>query len=547
MNCQDSRKEEPPNQAGPDSEVGCEKLIVMGILAVLSLMVALDACVIVTSLPEIVKGLETNTSGGFWIGTSYLLANAVAMLFIADLSEAFGRKPCLTVSVAFFTIGTIICCLSDTIAQMLTGRSLQGIGGAGIMMLSIVIYTDLVSQSIRPKWYGIILGAWALGNCLGPIIGGVIAQHTTWRWVFYIMFPFCAVGMVLVPWKVNVKPRSKTTHEKLAMIDWAGGVLFISSSTLFLVAISGGGIQSPWNSVGTLAPLCLGIAGFVSTLVYETRVTQKPFLNRNLFWGPSPIAVYICGAVQGLLLYGQLYYIPQFFILVKGFSPVNTGLALLPVMFTLMPGSIATGFFITRTENCQYPIWAGWMLTTIATGLTILWDANTPASVWATTLVLLGLGHGAVLNAQTTAASQAAFSSVATVRGTEPNEGIATAMYAFLRQFGMAVGVGIGGSTFQNVFLLNLDMDGLPGNHEAKSQVNVAELLQVVIDSSARAEILDACILGLRGVSCLYVGLSGAALFVSMWVKRYHLNQFVTTEQKLQNSGKRVLGVAEAA
>ncbi|KAK0373211.1 MFS-type transporter [Colletotrichum limetticola] len=507
-----------------------DKLVVMGSLAILSFMVALDACVIVTSLDAIVEDLQTTANGGFWIGTAYLLANAVAMPFIADLSKVFGRQSCLMASLLFFTVGTILCCLSHAITQMLVGRALQGIGGAGIIMLCLVIYTDLVPLLYRPKWYGIVLGAWALGNCAGPIVGGAIAQYTTWRWIFYIMFPFCAAGIVLVQWKVKLKPRIAAARDNLASIDWAGGIFFISSSTLFLVAVSGGGLQSAWDSAGTLVPLCVGTAGLLWTFVYEARLSRRPFLDLGLFWGFSPIAIYVCGAVQGLVIYGQLYYIPQFFIVVKGFSPVDTGLALFPVMFTLVPGSIVTGALVTRTKNYQYPIWAGWSLTVIASGLTLLWDINTPIGVWAVTLVLLGLGHGAVLNAQNFA-SQAACKPGA--------ESAAAAMYAFARQFGMAVGVGVGGSVFQNIFGLQLDSYGLPADGTARGQSNTAEILGAVTDDETRVRILHACVRGLHGVYGLYVGLSGAALLMSLPIRKFNMDRALVTEQRLQSSGDR--------
>ncbi|KAK1975653.1 major facilitator superfamily domain-containing protein, partial [Colletotrichum cereale] len=196
----------------------------------------------------IVVDLELSIYDGFWIGTAYLLANAVLMLFIADLSHVFGRKPCLTISVAFFALGTIFCCVSHSIGSMLVGRSLQGIGGAGIIVLCLLIFTDIVPLLFRPTWYGLVQAAWALGNCVGPILGGVIAQETTWRWIFYIMFPFCAAGLVLVPWLVDTDSRTGGVRERLRKMDWLGNALFIGSATLLLVAISWGGLRYTWGS-----------------------------------------------------------------------------------------------------------------------------------------------------------------------------------------------------------------------------------------------------------------------------------------------------------
>lgn len=144
--------------------------------------------------------------------------------------------------------------------------------------------------------------AWALGNCAGPILGGVIAQYTTWRWVFYIMFPFCAAGLALVPWLVDTDSPSGEVREKLEKMDWLGNALFIGSATLLLVAISWGGLRYSWSDAGTLAPLSLGALGMALTMIYESRFAPSPFLQRRLFQTASSIATYACGAIQGLVV-----------------------------------------------------------------------------------------------------------------------------------------------------------------------------------------------------------------------------------------------------
>ncbi|GKT61082.1 major facilitator superfamily transporter [Colletotrichum tofieldiae] len=498
------------------------QLSIMATLALLSLMVALDACVIVTSLHVIIEDLGLSTYDGFWIGTAYLLSNAVMMPFIADLSHVFGRRPCLTVSVASFALGTIFCCVSNSISLMLVGRSFQGVGGAGIIVLCLVIFTDIVPLRLRPKWYGLVLGAWALGNCIGPILGGVIAQNTSWRWIFYIMFPFCAAGLVLVPWLVNIEPPAAAISEKLKKIDWLGNALFVGSATLLLVAVSWGGLRYSWRSVGSLLPLFLGAVGMVCTMIYESRFATYPFLRRRLFQTASSIATYACGTIQGLVMYGQLYYVPLYFMDVRSFTPVQTGIALFPVMFTLVPASIITGRLVTKTNNYRYPIWVGWTLASIASGLMLLWDADTPANVWAPTLVLLGLGHGAILNAQNMASHAIC---------NEGDEGIAAAMYAFLRQFGMALGVGVGGSTFQNVMLLKLERNGLSAVDAHGGTDAVAAILSASSDPELRPKILDAYVYGLRGVYGLYVGMSGAALLMSLLIRGVSMNKGLLSER----------------
>ncbi|KAH8742986.1 major facilitator superfamily transporter [Diaporthe sp. PMI_573] len=434
--------------------------LIMFTLSVVSFMVALDACIIITSLNAITIDLKLNTTQGIWIGTAYLLVTATTMPLLAELSNVFGRPAVLTSCLVFFTVGTIFCCLADGISLLLGGRVLQGLGGAGVMVLSLVIFTDI----------------------------------TTWRWIFYIMFPFCGLGLLLVIKFLTLNPPRATLRQKLDSIDWVGAFLFIPSGTLFLIAVSWGGVQLSWSSPGTLVPLCLGTLGFVATFLYELRFATKPFLQRSLFWGTSPRVAYICGAIQGFVIYGQLYYIPLYFLSVKLYTPIHTGLALLPVLVTLVPSSMIAGRLVTRTADYRWLIWIGWTLTTVGSGLTLLFHSDTPVAVWVVVLIILGLGHGAVLNAQNFAAQ--AMSRVG-------EQGAAAAMYILTRQFGMTLGVGFGGCVFQNVMSLRLQQTGLDTSIATHSEAFVAELHRMHADSIMRSQILDAYSFGLRGIYVL--------------------------------------------
>lgn len=145
-----------------------------------------------------------------------------------------------------------------------------------------------------------------MGTCTGPIIGATFVQHinsrNAWRWIFYLMFPFCFLGFVTIPLVLTLKPRTTSLKEKLARVDWFGGFLFISSSTAFLVAISWGGTQESWGSWRTYVPLELGSLGIVGSLLWERYGAKEPFLKRSLFHCVSSYAAYFGAMVQGLLV-----------------------------------------------------------------------------------------------------------------------------------------------------------------------------------------------------------------------------------------------------
>lgn len=393
----------------------------------------------------------------------------------------------------------------------------------------------------RPKWYGTVQGAWALGTCIGPIAGGAIAQDTTWRWVFYLMLPLCGFGLATIPLLLSVRPRvAKTVGQKLRRVDWVGAAAFTASATALLVAISWGGTQFAWSSPATAVPLALGAAGLVATGLWERRcgtstttgtgtTACEPLLPHALFGSTSAVAVYACTAAQGLLLFGQLYYIPFYLMAARGDSPLRTGVGLLPVMLTLVPASIAAGALITRTGAYRPPIWAGWAAVAVGCGLTTLWDSRTPTPARAAALVVLGLGHGAVLNAQNFAAQAIS---------PPGREAHAAAAYALLRHLGTALGVGVGGSAFQNVMAARLRALAVPdaARWAANAEGWLPRLRAMVGDGdggAAAAEVLDGYVAGLRGVFRVYLAVSGAALLLSLLVRHCDMNKDLSSEHEV--------------
>ncbi|KAI1504750.1 major facilitator superfamily transporter [Biscogniauxia marginata] len=494
-------------------------------LATISMIVAMDASIIVTTLNDIIGDLGGTATEAFWIGTSYLLVNAVTMPFICSVSDVIGRPICLTFSLAAFSVGTICCCAAHDVTTMLAGRSIQGIGGAGIHSLGLVTQTDIVPLRWRPKWYGVTLAAWALGLSIGPIIGGAVVQYSTWRWVFYIMFPFCGFGLIAIPYLLTLKPKKATVREKFSRIDWVGGALFTGSATSFLIAISWAGSQYAWDSAQTLVPLIIGVAGLVFTVVYESNWAKQPFLRRSLYHDMTSTSTYVAGCIQGLVMYGLLYYTPFYFMSVKNFSPLNTGIAILTSLLTVTFGGIVSGRIVTRFNNYRWPICIGWFTASIGAGLYLVWPLNDRAEVWAITLLIIGSGQGIVLNAQN-------FASQAMCK--PGDEAAAATMYAFVRQFGMALGVGVGGSAFQNVMALKLRWLGLDVEI-AKQAESYISVLRSLPHDQFRSDIIDSYKYGFMGVCSVYLAVSVVALLISiLFVKNVDMTRNLETKHRLE-------------
>lgn len=499
-----------------------EHLLIMFTCAVSSLVVSLDSTILVPILPTLAIDLHGTAAQAFWTGTSYLLTHAVVQPFVAAISEIFGRRELLIPSIVFFAIGSVVCGVANTFVVMLVGRVVQGVGGAGIITLSQLLFADLVPLRQRPKYFSIVLIAWALGSVLGPLVGGLFVERSTWRWCFWLNLPICGVALLMAIWFFKLKFESTATDfkTKLKRADWLGNFLFITSLTSFLVAISWAGIQFDWSSFQTLVPLCLGALGVLLAIMYELKLAKNPFLRHSVFNGRSAAASYTVAMIQGLEVYMALYYVSFYFSACHFFGPIRTGTSIFPATTLLLPGSAIVSGLISRTGRFRWAIWAGYATSTLATGLFVLWDDKTRTAVWAVCMCLFGLGMGMVL-------SSVNFSVQAVV---EPEDcGQAAAMYAFMRSIGMTLGVAVGGTVFQNVMKGKLKELGVDNATEIAKHAEgfIQQLKHLSTDGAEdvlRRNVMAGYVHGFRGVWIVMTVLCGLGLLVSLLIKKGNLD-----------------------
>jgi MFS family permease len=431
-------------------------------------------------------------------------------------------------SIFLFTVSSIICAVANNFTVLLVGRVIQGIGGGGIVTLAQIIFGDIVPLRQRPKYFSLVLGAWAIGSVAGPIIGAAFVQEVTWRWCFWINLPICGIALPLSFFCVKLHTERKSLLEKVKLVDWAGGFVFIGSLTSALVAISSGGIEHAWDSWRTLVPLIIGVTGVVLSLLWERYGAKNPFLYRSLFPNLSAIVTYLNALAQGLVLFCGLYYVVFYFSAARLRRPINASVGLLPAVVFVLPGSVVVSSLITRFGRYRWAIWVGWVFTTIGCGLLILLDENTVTAVHATALSVLGLGLGMVLSALN-------FASQASVTDTK-DSGRAAAMYAFMRTMGFTIGVAFGGTIFQNLLKQRLRELGVAqaDNIATHAEGFVEEILrQLPLSEPLRAPALEAYAYGFQGVFIAMTAVSGVALVGSAFVKHFELDKTLESRYSL--------------
>jgi MFS family permease len=244
-------------------------------LTTLTLMVALDATSLSVALPVMAQQLHGSAIQAFWSGTSFLLTSTVFQPVIGSFSAIFGRKPMVFASLALFLAGSVVAACAHSFAVVIVGRSVQGIGGGGVIALTEILVTDMVPLRLRGQWFSFISSAWAVGTVTGPLLGGGFAQNVSWRWIFWVNLPFIGVGAVLVVLFLKLNHQTSAFTAKLRRVDWVGSFLFISSLTGFLIPLTWGGVMYEWSSWRTLVPLIISGLGLVGFVVYEEWLARK--------------------------------------------------------------------------------------------------------------------------------------------------------------------------------------------------------------------------------------------------------------------------------
>ncbi|EGY17401.1 MFS transporter L2 like protein [Verticillium longisporum] len=539
-------QEEPPVEPVA-FKPGRDFFLAFAALSILMLAVALDATSLGVALPIMSTELGGTALQAFWSGTSYLLASTVLQPSFASMSAIVGRKYVVYVSCLLFTVGSIICAVAQNFTVLLIGRSIQGIGGGGIIALSEVIVTDLVPLAVRGQWLSILSAMWAIGTVAGPLMGAGFAQHATWRWIFWINLPLMAVGLLMIYFFLNQTELPGDLRTKLARFDWFGSFLFTAGSTILLFGISTGGVMYDWGSFRTLLPLILGILTLPVFAYWELHWAKEPVIDRGIFRNWTMIANYIMTVFHGMILWSLIYFLILYYQGVKFYSPIISALACLPESLTVAPAGIVVGVIAAITGHYRWSLWTGWALTTLGAGLLYLLNPDTPVRHWIPLNLPIGVGTGMLFPAMALSIQAACAPHL---------NAQAAAFFAFLRTFGQSVGVAVAGVIFQNALA-----DELAATTEfaavADRYADEATIVIGIINGMApgpdRAVLVAAYADALKTIWLSLLAFAAFCLVLSASVASYSLQQAhdpkqaLVTKQRDAAAAKRAAADVEAA
>jgi EmrB/QacA subfamily drug resistance transporter len=410
------------------------------------LLAALDQTIVSTALWTIVQDLDPvhGLAHQSWVVTAYLLASTVVTPIYGKLADLYGPKKIFMFAITLFLVGSALCGMSQNMGELIAFRAVQGLGGGGLMALVFTIIGVVVPPRERGKYQGYFGGVFMLAMVLGPLIGGFFTDRSHlfgtsgWRWIFYVNLPIGILALVVVSIVLHVR-SSQIKHK----IDYAGAALVAAGASALLLVTVWGGTSYAWGSPTIIALIAFGAALLTGFVLWEAKVATEPILPMHLFRNSIFRVSNAIALVLGMAMMGSLIYVSTYLQLVVGYSPTMAGLAILPMMFGIMPASIISGRVISKIGKYKpFPI-AGTAIAALGMFLMSRLTETTSATERGVYMFVLGLGMGLVMPVLTLAVQNALpFKDIGT--GTSAN--------LFFRNMGGSFGTAIFGAVLINRF-----------------------------------------------------------------------------------------------
>jgi EmrB/QacA subfamily drug resistance transporter len=301
-----------------------------------------DQTIVATALPTIASNLG-EIQRASWVVVSYLIANTIAAPVYGRLGDTFGRRSMMIMALAIFMVGSVLCALSPSIEWLTAFRVLQGFGGGGLMTLSQALIGETVPPRERGRYQGYLAGISVSSSTFGPVAGGYLTQAFGWQSIFLVNVPLGLIAVVLV-----LRLMSRPADRRRTTFDIPGLVLFIMFVSPVILAL-----EQLQRMESSTVPMALGLLAFgilsLAALFWQESRSTSPLIPPRLFKEPSIWRSDGLAACHGAALVSLITFLPIYLRAVRGASPAETGLLLLPLTFGIGVGSMITGQIVTRT------------------------------------------------------------------------------------------------------------------------------------------------------------------------------------------------------
>jgi len=406
--------------------------ILAGLMAGMFLA-SLDQTIVTTSIRTIADDLN-GLSLQAWVTTAYLITSTLTTPLYGKLSDLYGRKPLFLTAISIFLIGSVACTFSESMFQLAGFRALQGLGAGGLFSLALTILGDIVSPRERAKYQGYLVAVFGTSSVVGPLVGGFLAGQaqilgvTGWRWVFLVNVPIGAIALVIVAKVLNLPHQPRQ-----ARVDWPGALALALGLVPLLLVAEQGRVWG-WTSPAALSSFGVAAVGLALFVYVERRYGDDALLSLRHFriraFGVGTAGILLVG----MGMFGGMAALPLYLQIVKGATPTQSGLLLLPLVLGMMSMSIFSGRVISSTGRLK--MWPVLGVSLMVVALTLLSGIGVNTPSWWTALLMLLFGAGLGTSMQPMSL---------TMQNALParDMGVATASAAFFRQMGGTLGTGV--------------------------------------------------------------------------------------------------------
>jgi len=408
---------------------------------------AIDATIVSTAMPTIVGRLGGLELYG-WVFSIYMLTSALATPLFGKLADLFGRRNLMLAGIGVFVIGSTLCGAAQSMEMLVAFRAIQGVGGGAIYALAFIIVGIIYTAEMRAKMQGIISSIWGLASILGPLAGGLIVEHTTWRWAFFVNIPITAVAILLILAGLG----EETAQRRAPKLDWRGAATLLLALLLLFYALARSAHSAEALNVKSAGLIALAMA-ILAVFISIERRAEEPLIPSDLF----QLKLFrTCAAVATLAsmgVFGAVSYLPLYLQGVLGFSASQAGVVLLVLSLAWTAGSLLAGPWINR-HGYRTVTATGMSLLAIGFGLFFFVSETARILFVFASGIAIGIGMG-LANLTTLVAAQS---------GVWPRRiGVATSTIMLFRTFGGAFSVSLMGTVLLNRMqqgLSRLDLSG---------------------------------------------------------------------------------------
>lgn len=463
------------------------KLVTVALIAGMFLA-AIEATAVATAMPTAVAELG-GVSRYSWAFSAYLLTSTTTVPMFGKLADLHGRLRIYLICTVIFLAGSALCGAARTFDQLVLFRALQGIGAGGVIPISITLVGDIFTIEERGRMQGVFSAVWGLASLVGPLLGGIVTDELSWRWVFYFTIPFGIISAVMLQLFLR-EPQIRREHK----LDILGTFLLTASITILLLAILEGSEVWGWLDAKTLGLMLVSVLGLIAFVIQERRAAE-PMLPLDIF-RIRVIAVASAGSLLlGCLLFALAAYVPVYAQGVLGGSARDAGAALIPMMIGWPIASTVSGRLMLRIGYRPLTRFGG--LVSLG-GLFFLAFAPAGRTNLAVAMATIGFGMGFLATPY-----------LVSVQNAVPwnRRGVATSTNQFFRTIGGAVMVAVLGAILNTTLRLKLGSD-------MGAELALQPAAQAGADPAVLASIRDALNGGLHTIFlvCLALGVISLAI-----------------------------------